>query len=88
MCNGYKLNDKFGLYLEHLNKVIAYTSKTTDRATIQGKVNLFSKANLKKCTIDRFASSCQNTFKSNFTMNVYRCDTNSKHGSKYKRYIW
>ena len=41
-----KLNNKFGVYMAHLENVIADTSKKTDRATLQGKFTLLSKANV------------------------------------------
>ena len=34
-----KLADEFGLYTQHIQNVIADTSKTLDRATLQGKYN-------------------------------------------------
>ena len=34
-----KLNDKFGMYVSHLENVIADTSKQVDRAKLQGKYN-------------------------------------------------
>ena len=41
-----KLNDKFGVYAAHLANVIADTTKKCDRATLQGKYDEFTEANV------------------------------------------
>ncbi|XP_066928483.1 zinc finger protein 862-like [Clytia hemisphaerica] len=40
------LVDKFGLYLQHFENVIADTSKQTDKATLEGKRRLLTEANV------------------------------------------
>ena len=42
----FELIDKFGLYLEHFENVIADTSKQTDKATLDGKRKFLTDSNI------------------------------------------
>ena len=44
------LIDKFGLYLQHFENVIADTTKQTGKATLEGKRRLLTEAFLKRRT--------------------------------------
>ena len=45
------LIDKFGLYLQHFENVIADTSKQTDKATVEGKRKLLTDSNVLLCCV-------------------------------------
>ena len=82
-----KLNNKFGVYMAHLENVIEDTSKKTDCATLQGKFNLLSEANviLKSVLLTDLLVPAKTL--SYFTKSIHRCDNNCKRSSKYKKEI-